>query len=32
VQTPIGTLRLSVARSVTESRGLRYHLTLRPDL
>jgi translocation and assembly module TamA len=32
VHTPIGTLRLSVARSITESRGVRYHLTLRPDL
>ncbi len=32
VHTPIGTLRIGVARSVTESRGLRFHLTIRPDL
>ena len=32
VQTPIGTLRLSIARSITEDRDRRYHLTLRPDL
>ncbi len=32
VHTPIGTLRVNVARSVTESRGLRFHLSIRPDL
>jgi translocation and assembly module TamA len=32
VRTPIGTLRISVARSVTESRSARFHLTIRPDL
>lgn len=32
VHTPIGTLRIGVARSVTESRGLRFHLSIRPDL
>lgn len=32
VRTPIGTVRISVARSVTESRSLRLHLTIRPDL
>lgn len=32
VHTPIGTLRVAVARSITESRGLRFHLTIRPDL
>lgn len=32
VRTPIGTLRIAMARSVTESRGARFHLTIRPDL
>ncbi|HKK02565.1 MAG TPA: autotransporter assembly complex family protein [Gammaproteobacteria bacterium] len=32
VHTPIGTLRVNLARSVTESRGLRFHLSIRPDL
>jgi translocation and assembly module TamA len=32
VRTPIGTLRIAVARAVTQSRGLRFHLTIRPDL
>lgn len=32
VHTPIGTLRVGMARSVTESRGLRFHLSIRPDL
>jgi translocation and assembly module TamA len=32
VHTPIGTLRLNMARAVTESRGFRFHLTIRPDL
>jgi len=32
VRTPIGTVRISAARSVTESRSLRFHLTIRPDL
>jgi len=32
VRTPIGTLRLSVARSITESRGMRIHISIRPDL
>ena len=32
VHTPIGTLRIGVARSVTESRGMRFHLSIRPDL
>lgn len=30
--TPIGTLRLGAARSITESRGWRFHLSIRPDL
>ena len=32
VHTPIGTLRLGAARSITESRGWRFHLSIRPDL
>lgn len=32
VRTPIGTLRVSVARSITESRGARFHISIRPDL
>jgi translocation and assembly module TamA len=32
VRTPIGTLRISMARSITESRSARFHLTIRPDL
>jgi translocation and assembly module TamA len=32
VRTPVGTLRIAMARSVTESRGIRFHLTIRPDL
>jgi len=32
VRTPVGTLRFEVARAVTESRALRLHLTIRPDL
>lgn len=32
ILTPVGTLRLSVASSITESRGPRYHFSLRPDL
>jgi translocation and assembly module TamA len=32
VHTPIGTLRIGMARAVTESRGARFHLTIRPDL
>jgi translocation and assembly module TamA len=32
VHTPIGTLRVSVARSITESRGMRVHISIRPDL
>jgi translocation and assembly module TamA len=32
VHTPIGTLRIAMARSITESRGFRFHLTIRPDL
>ena len=32
VRTPIGTLRIGVARSVTESRSSRLHFTIRPDL
>jgi len=32
VHTPVGTVRISLARSVTESRGMRFHLTIRPDL
>jgi len=32
VRTPIGTLRIGVARSVTESRDPRLHITIRPDL
>lgn len=32
VHTPIGTLRIAMARSVTESRSPRFHLTIRPDL
>lgn len=32
VLTPIGTLRLSIAQSISESRSMRLHLTIRPDL
>jgi translocation and assembly module TamA len=32
IRTPIGTVRIEAARSVTESRGVRLHLTIRPDL
>lgn len=32
VHTPIGTLRVAVAQSVTESRGMRFHLSIMPDL
>lgn len=32
VHTPIGTLRIGMARSITESRGMRFHLSIRPDL
>jgi translocation and assembly module TamA len=32
VHTPIGTLRIAMARSITESRGIRFHLSIRPDL
>jgi translocation and assembly module TamA len=32
IHTPIGTLRIGAARSVTESRGWRFHLSIRPDL
>jgi translocation and assembly module TamA len=32
VRTPIGTLRIAMARSITESRSARFHLTIRPDL
>ncbi|MFU8895173.1 MAG: autotransporter assembly complex protein TamA [Gammaproteobacteria bacterium] len=32
VHTPIGTVRIAIAQSVTESRNLRLHLTIRPDL
>jgi translocation and assembly module TamA len=32
VRTPIGTLRIGVARAVTESKRPRFHLTVRPDL
>jgi translocation and assembly module TamA len=32
VRTPIGTVRIGAARSITESRGLRFHLSIRPDL
>lgn len=32
IHTPVGTLRIAMARSVTESRGARFHLTIRPDL
>jgi translocation and assembly module TamA len=32
VRTPIGTVRIGAARSVTESRGMRFHLSIRPDL
>ncbi|NHA15612.1 autotransporter assembly complex family protein [Thioalkalivibrio sp. XN279] len=32
IHTPIGTLRLGAARSITESRGWRFHLSIRPDL
>jgi hypothetical protein len=32
IRTPVGTLRFEVARAVTESRALRLHLTIRPDL
>lgn len=32
VHTPVGTVRVSLARSVTENRGVRFHLSIRPDL
>jgi translocation and assembly module TamA len=32
IHTPIGTLRLGAARSTSESRGWRFHLSIRPDL
>lgn len=32
VHTPIGTLRIGFARSITESRSPRFHLSIRPDL
>jgi translocation and assembly module TamA len=32
VHTPIGTLRIGFARSITESRDFRLHLSIRPDL
>ncbi len=32
VHTPIGTIRIAIAQSVTESRSPRFHLTIRPDL
>ncbi|HRP86050.1 MAG TPA: autotransporter assembly complex family protein [Gammaproteobacteria bacterium] len=32
VHTPIGTLRVAMARSITESRGMRFHLSIMPDL
>lgn len=32
VRTPIGTVHLAWARSLTENRDARFHLTLRPDL
>lgn len=32
IHTPIGTLRIGAARSVTESRSWRFHLSIRPDL
>jgi translocation and assembly module TamA len=32
IHTPIGTLRIGAARSVTESRDWRFHLSIRPDL
>jgi translocation and assembly module TamA len=32
VHTPVGTLRVNMGRAITESRGFRLHLTIRPDL
>ncbi|MFU8819916.1 MAG: autotransporter assembly complex protein TamA [Gammaproteobacteria bacterium] len=32
IHTPIGTLRIGAARSVSESRGWRFHISIRPDL
>ena len=32
IHTPIGTLRIGAARSITESRSWRIHLSIRPDL
>jgi translocation and assembly module TamA len=32
VRTPIGTVHLGWARSLTENRDARFHLTIRPDL
>ena len=32
IHTPIGTLRIGAARSITESRDWRFHLSIRPDL
>lgn len=32
IHTPVGTLRIGAARSISESRSWRFHLSLRPDL
>jgi translocation and assembly module TamA len=32
IHTPIGTLRIGAARAISESRGWRFHLSIRPDL
>jgi len=32
IHTPIGTLRIGAARSVSESRDWRFHVSIRPDL
>ena len=32
IHTPIGTLRIGAARSITESRDWRFHVSIRPDL
>jgi len=32
IHTPIGTLRIGAARSISESRDWRFHVSIRPDL
>jgi translocation and assembly module TamA len=32
IHTPVGTLRIGAARSISESRGWRFHVSIRPEL